>query len=244
MHEKHRSAVLSDVSHGISRLGSSRIGQDAAVTSAKDRRAVHPEGFGSACGLVGFLHGVGVIIADACEVGEAVEIDSCLDAAGLVEVFALVECRRAACHAGHGSEVAACASAYDSDAVRIDIELIGIGAQVADGCLHVFQRLREYSRRSDAVFDGCDDVAGFSQVHAELDAVILVGIDEAAARDVDDRRKRCLGLGFQDIHLHGDVLIAAGRHLFIDDAGDLLDFRCHDIDFQKMALCLVRHIGR
>ena len=43
MHEKHRSAVLSDVSHGISRLGSSRIGQDAAVTSAKDRRAVHPE---------------------------------------------------------------------------------------------------------------------------------------------------------------------------------------------------------
>ena len=81
-------------------------------------------------------------------------------------------------------------------------------------------------------------------MHAELDAVILVGIDEAAARDVDNRRKRCLGLGFQDIHLHGDVLIAAGRHLFIDDAGDLLDFRCHDIDFQKMALCLVRHIGR
>ena len=100
-----------------------------------------------------------------------------------------------------------------------------MGLQIADRGLHIFQGFREAGRRCHAVLDGSDDVAGFCQVHAELYAVVLIGIDEAAARDVNDGRLFRVRFRLQDVHFHGYVRVAPHRDLFVYDVGNLIDHR-------------------
>ena len=64
-----------------------------------------------------------------------------------------------------------------------------MGFQIADRGLHIFQGFREAGRRCDTVLDGSDDIARFGQVHSELDAIVLIGVDEAAACDINDGRQ-------------------------------------------------------
>ena len=65
----------------------------------------------------------------------------------------------------------------------------------------------------------------FGQMHAELDAVVLVGVDEAAAGHEKDGRFLRLRLRLQDVHLQRDIGIAAARHLPVNDVRDQADFR-------------------
>ena len=209
VHEQHRRTGFGNVSDGVGLFGAFRIGQDAAVLAAEYGRAVHPKGFRGARRLVGFFHGFTVVVADAGEVREAIEVYGCFYVAPDLEIIAFVKSRRAAGRRGHGREVAAGTATDDADSFRVDAELVCMGLQIADRGLHIFQGFREAGRRCHAVLDGSDDVAGFCQVHAELYAVVLIGIDEAAARDVNDGRPFRVRFRLQDVHFHGYVRVPA-----------------------------------
>lgn len=114
----------------------------------------------------------------------------------------------------------------------------------ADGRLDVLKRLWELRRRRDAVVDAADHIAVLREVHAELDAVVLVGIDEAATRDEEDGRLLRLRLRLQDVHLHRHIRIAAARHLLIDDVRDQSDFCLIGLDIEHLARDMVRHVLR
>ena len=136
------------------------------------------QGFCSARRLVGLFHGITVIIADAGQVRKAVQVYGGFYVAADLEIIALVKGRRAARRRRHRREIAAGTAADDANPFRIDTELIGMGLQIADRGFHIFQGFRETGRRGYSVLDRSDDIARFSQVHAELDAVVLVGVDE------------------------------------------------------------------
>ena len=176
VHEQQGRTGLGNVRDGVGLLGAFRIGQDAAVVAAEYGRAVHPKGFGGAGRSVGFFHGIIIVIADAGQVRESVEVDGGFDVAADLEIIAFVEGFRAAGRRRHRREIAAGTAADDADSFRVDAELVCMGFQIADRGLHIFQGFREAGRRCDTVLDGSDDIARFGQVHSELDAIVLLAL--------------------------------------------------------------------
>ena len=223
VHEQHRRAISENVRDGIGLFGAFRAGQDTAVLSAEHGRAIYPQGFRCASRLVSFFHGFTVVVADAGKVGKAIEVYRCFYVAPDLEIIALVKGRRAAGRRGHGREIATGTAADDADSFRVDAELVCMGFQITDRGFYIFQGFWEAGRRGYPVLDGSDDIAGFCQVHPELDAVVLIGIDEAAAGDIYNSRKLFIRFRLQDVHFHGYVGVASHRDLFVYDVGNLID---------------------
>ena len=186
----------------------------------------------------------GEVGANLREVGEPVEVDSGLDITRDLEILALVERHRAARRTCHGRQIAACTAADNANARRVDAEAVGIRLEVADGRLDILERLREFRRRCDAVVDAADDIAVLRQVHAELDAIVLVGVDEAASRDKEDGGLLFLRLRLQDVHLHRHIRITAARHLLVDDVRDQSDFCFVRLDIEDFARHMAPHVLR
>lgn len=138
VHEQHRRTGLGNVRDGVGLFGAFRIGQDTAVAAAEYGRSIDPQGFGGARRLVGFFHGFTVVVADAGQVGEAIEVYRCFDVAPDLEIVAFVKGRRAAGRRRHGGEIASGTAADDADSFRVDAELVCMGFQIADGRFHIF----------------------------------------------------------------------------------------------------------
>ena len=188
VHQQHRRAVLADIRDGVGRRCRLRIRKDSAVLAAKHRTAVDPQSLRGPSRLMQLLHLGAEIHADLRRIRNAVQIDRTAHAAGLLKVLAFVELRRAAGRAGKRGKIAARAASDDADPVFVDIPLIRMRPEIADGCLHILQRLRELGRRCHPIGDAGHHIALFRQIVPELHAVIAVGVDETAAGHKNDGR--------------------------------------------------------
>ena len=117
-----------------------------------------------------------------------------------------------------------------------------MGPEIPDGSFYIFQRFREPGRGGHPIGDAGHHIALFRQVVPQLDPVVPVGVDEAAASHIDDGRHFFFLLGLEQIHGHGHIGIPPGRYLFIDHSGNLLYFRFHRSHLQRLAGVLLRRL--
>ncbi len=83
-------------------------------------------------------------------------------------------------------KAAACATAHDHDACRINAKLLGVIKQPIEGCVAIFDRLRKWVFRSKAIIDGNDHGTVFVADRAALRAHHLgCAREEAAAMEMD-----------------------------------------------------------
>ena len=92
------------------------------------------------------------------------------------------------------------------DAVGIDVEPRGVGAQEADGGLGILHRRRELVFGAQAIVDVRRNVAVLGEIVGDGPVALARAGAEPAAVDADDRRKRAIA-GFRACHV--EQLLAA-----------------------------------
>ena len=191
VHDEEGRGILADVRQGAGRPGLLLVVLDRAADELGH-------------------HGTRLIgqTAHGQHFGRAEEIDDALDAAGLVEVAALVKLLNAAGGAQHGDQVPAGRFAPDADVVGIEVILGGVGPQPADGRLAIFDLGREEGVLAEAVVDGGHGVPLGDQGHGR--AVFFAARLPSPAVNPDDQRQPARGLLGQ-IDVQAISLVAVGH---------------------------------
>src|SRR5579859_7709815 len=128
------------------------------------------------------------------EIGGAVIIDHAGNAAGLVEIGSTpLELGDAWREAEHQRQMSARRAAGDADAIGIDTEPGGVGAQIAYRGFHILQRGGELKLGSQPVSYRRGDIAALREPDAERQVALAVSRAEAAAVDAQHRRMRRAG---------------------------------------------------
>lgn len=113
----------------------------------------------------------------------------------------------AAGHADEAGEVAAGGAAHAADALGVNFELLGMGAQAAQGGLAVVQRGGVLRLGGEAVADEGGDKAALGQAFHHGLVRLHLALGPAAAVDVQDAGPGAGGVRHIDVELHGVVRV-------------------------------------
>ena len=163
------------------------------------------------------------------------QFDHRLHAAGLVEVACVAfEVLHASRGAQQGHQVATGGGAPDADVIGVEVVLLGVGPQPADGRFAIFDLGGEHGVLAQAVVDAGRGVALAYQRYGG--ATVLVAVLPASAVNPDHQRQGMLGGLLRQVEVEFLQFMSAG------DVGQVFEY----LDARRRALFFrpLRRLGR